>query len=197
MKRMKQVLTAAVMISAGAVFAAPTKGQCPKKAAGDQTQKSEMPPGARGCGAMMLKDLNLNDDQKEAIKKLHEEHMARMKEARTTLTEARKQLMELQGKNGVTEDEIKAASAKLADATAKMAMSRLKMRKEVNALLNTEQQKKLSKHMEEMKERMKQRMQEMHKRMEANRAKACGQGKGNAKKACGKGNQGVKKACSK
>ena len=200
MRKMKKVLTAAAMISAGIVFAEQPKDKLQNKAAaGGQKKACEMPDAGRGCGSMMLKDLNLNDDQKAAVKKLHEEHMERMKEARTAVTEARKKLMELQTNKDVSEDAIKAASAQLADATSKMAMNRLKMRKEMNALLTPEQQQKLNKNMQEKKERMLKHMQEMHKKMEANKNKACARGaaaKGGAKKtSSGKGSQGAKRSC--
>lgn len=225
MRTMKRVLTTAVMVSAGILFAEAPKGKCPNKAAiGQQKRSCERPTAGRGC-ASMLKDLNLNEEQKTAIKQLHEKHMAKMKETRSALTEARQKLMKLQTNKDVSEEAIKAASSQLADATSQMAMNRVKMRKEINSLLTPEQQSKLDKNMTEMKEGMEKRMQEMRKKMEAHRNQAsekgakasgnkgCGKGpkasaskgcckgpKANANKASGKGSKstsGVKKSCSK
>ena len=208
MRTMKRVLTVAVMVSAGILFAdgATEKGGDGSKVT--QRQRCEMRDN-RGCGVMLMKELNLTDEQRTAIKDLHEKNVKKMEAAREAVAEARKKLRDIATSKDVNEAAIKTTSSELADAMAAMALNKSNMVKEVKALLKPEQQEKFEKKMTEMKKRMQERMQEMRKKMEANRNKAC---KGGANKACGrgskggagsscgrgpKGNPGVKKSCCK
>ena len=177
----------ALMVFAGSLFADCDCDKGDGCAKGAKKGRSEMcgKKGKKGCGPMMMKDLNLTEDQKAAIKDLHEANSQKMEEARKAVGEARKALMEAASSEDVTEAAVKELSSQLADAISVMALNRAEMQKEVKALLTPEQQDKFEKKMAEMQERM----SKMHRSMGGRKGKG-------GKKGCGKGcGKDGKKGC--
>ena len=190
MRVTKMVMAVALMVFAGSLFA-----DCDKVGGCGKDAKKGRPgmQGKKGCGPMMMmKDLNLTEDQKAAIKDLHETNSKKMEEARKAVGEARKALMEAASSEDVTEAAVKELSSQLADAISVMALNRAEMQKEVKALLTPEQQDKFEKKMGAMQERM----GKMRKSMCGKKGEGCGK---DGKKGCGKDGKGCgkdgKKGC--
>jgi len=169
MKATKMVLLAVMMVFTGTVFA--HGAGCDKGEKGCSDKK-----GMKGDKCeMMMKALDLDENQKTQIKAIHEANMKKMQGGIKAMIAARKALMEAGESDNVNEATIKDLSKKVADSMAAMVLNRSKMKKEVKALLTDEQKKKFDKiHSEK-----KARMGKMHK-------DACGDKKGKkGKKGCG------------
>ena len=187
MKGTTTVLAAAMMIFAGTLFADCEKdGECDKKDGkkGHSSMRGGM-RGGKGC-EMMMKALNLTDDQKTQMKTIHETNSKKMQEAGKAVGEARKALMEAASSEDVSESTVRTLSSQLADAIAVMALNKAQMMKDVKAILTNEQKVKFDKKRAEMKKRM----EKMGGRSMHGRSKKSGCDK-NSKK----GDEDSKKGC--
>ena len=175
MRATKMVMAVAVMVFAGSLFAdCDNPGGCGKAA---KKGRSTMHAKKICSPMMMMKDLNLTEDQKDSIKDLHKANSKKMKEAFKAVAEARKALMEATSSEDASEETIKECSSQLADAITVMALNRAEMKKNVKAILTPEQQEKFEKKMGEMKKCM----GKMQKCMAGKKCKGCGK---DGKKGC-------------
>jgi periplasmic protein CpxP/Spy len=112
------------------------------------------------CGAgrmMMMKDLNLTEDQKEQMKAIREKSKEQMKEVHKALGDAHKALREAAASEDIDEAKISELSKSLADNMAEAAILKASIHKEMQALLTDEQKAKCEEKRAEMKKRMEER----------------------------------------
>lgn len=135
-----------------------------------------MERGQRGGLGMMMKDLNLTDEQKEKMKGVHESNSEKMKELGKAMAEAQKSLREASEGDTIDEAKIREICKTVADNMAEMAILRAKMKKEVDAILTDEQKAKMEEKKAEMKTKMEERRKQMQERMGKRKEKKEGEG---------------------
>jgi Spy/CpxP family protein refolding chaperone len=109
---------------------------------------NELGPG-RGPG-LMLRQLDLTEEQQEKIKSIHETNQKAMQEAREAVQKAMQALRQAVEDEG-DEETVNTAAAAVGKAMGQRAIMRIKSQKAVKAVLTEEQLKK----MEELKEKAK------------------------------------------
>lgn len=105
-------------------------------------------PGMRGPGGPMgfapgFRELDLTDDQKAQIKKIHEGHREQFQQAGEKIQASRQAMQALIESDSIDESAIRAKSAEVAAAEADAMILKAKVRQESLQVLTSEQQAKL------------------------------------------------------
>lgn len=131
---------------------------------------------AQNSHGMMLRGIELTDEQKTKVGDLHKAAAPEMRAAMKEAFEARRALHELTVSGSFDEAKAREIAQKGADAMARASVLKAKTHSQVLSVLTPEQRKELADRAEKRKERMEQRMQERAKKQqEAKAAKAAGQ----------------------
>ena len=119
--------------------------------------------GDKGPG-MMLRGIDLTEEQKTKVNELHKAAAPEMRAAMKEAFEARRALHELTVSGSFDEAKAREIAQKGADAMARASVLKAKTHSQVLATLTPEQRKQLADQAEQRKERMEQRMQERAKK---------------------------------
>ena len=112
--------------------------------------------GHRGPAAMMLRQLNLTDDQKSKVKDILETNRSAVEPIREAMKANHEKLAALNG--NYDEEQVSAIAKEQGDLTAQMIVARQRVKSQIFAILTDEQKAKAAQLHDAMKQRFQNRM---------------------------------------
>lgn len=151
MKKITVAIIAIVVLALGAIFVSAQKGENKEGGARHGFGRG----GHHRGGGMMLRGIDLTDDQKNQVKQIMEASRAKVQPLRESLRANRQKLRELTENGKFDEGQVQALAAEQGRISAQLLVEKERSKAQIFQILTPEQREKAAQMRQQMKERFK------------------------------------------